>query len=211
LLKDAISRPPVLSTADFSKEFILQTDASAVALGAVLLQERDGVRTPIAYASRTLRTQERRAFSAYELECLAVLFGVEKFRKYLEHQEFLLETDNQALSWLLAHPRQLGKIGRWVARISSFKFCVHHIRGTQNIIADTLSRMFSEECGESQDHPELCAMLSGFPGAFQGLSELQREDPELKKIVSSLEKGESVPRYQLYKNILLYVRQGTRS
>lgn len=37
--------------------------------------------------------------------------------------------------------------------------------------------MFSEECGESQDHPELRAMLSGFPGAFQGLSELQREDP----------------------------------
>ena len=90
--------------ADFSKEFILQTDASSVAVGAVLLQEHQGVRLPVAYASRTLSVQERRVLSAYELECLAV-FGFDKFRKYLEHQEFLLETNNQALSWLLAHSR----------------------------------------------------------------------------------------------------------
>jgi hypothetical protein len=144
-LKHAISHPPILKMADFSKEFTLQTDASSVAVGAVLLQEHQGVRLPVAYASRTLSVQERRVLSAYELECLAVLFGFDKFRKYLEHQEFLLETDNQALSWLLAHPRQLGKIGRWIARISLFKFRVQHIRGTQNVIADTLSRMFTEE------------------------------------------------------------------
>jgi hypothetical protein len=97
LLKDAIFHPPVLGMADFSREFILQTDGSAVALGAVLLQG-DEVGRPVAYASRTLSTQERRTFSAHELECLAVLFGVEKFRKYLEHQEFFPETDNQALA-----------------------------------------------------------------------------------------------------------------
>jgi hypothetical protein len=120
LLKETVSNPPVLRMADFSADFVLQTDASAVALGAVLLQEVEGVRQPIAYASPTLSAQERRTSSAYELECLAVLFGMEKFRKCVEHQEFLLETDNQALSWLLAHPRQLGKIGQWMVRISSF-------------------------------------------------------------------------------------------
>ncbi|KAG8249022.1 hypothetical protein J6590_029370 [Homalodisca vitripennis] len=41
------------------------------------------------------------------------MFGINQFRRYQQHKEFLLETDNQALSWLLAHPRQLGKIGRW--------------------------------------------------------------------------------------------------
>jgi hypothetical protein len=76
-----------------------------------------------------LTAQGRKASSAYELECLAVLFGIEKFRQYLEHAEFLLKTDNQALSWLLSHPRQLGKIGRWVVRISYLKFKVKHIRG----------------------------------------------------------------------------------
>jgi hypothetical protein len=108
LLKQAIAQPPVLRMADFGKPFIVQADASGVALGAVLSQEIDGVRLPIAYASRTLTAQERKASSLYELECLAVLFGTEKFRRYIEHQEFILETDNQAFSWLLLHPRQLG-------------------------------------------------------------------------------------------------------
>jgi hypothetical protein len=63
--------------ADFGKKFILQTDASGVALGLVLSQENDGFQQPIAFASRTLTNQERRASSTYELECLAVLFGTE--------------------------------------------------------------------------------------------------------------------------------------
>ena len=111
-LKDAVSQSPVLRMADFNITFILQTDASSCALGAVLLQEIEVVRQPIAYASRMLISQEKKASSAYESECLAVIFGVEKFRQYLEHWEFILETDNQALSWLLSHPRQLGKLGR---------------------------------------------------------------------------------------------------
>jgi hypothetical protein len=98
-LKSAIAQPPVLCMADFSKKFILQTDASGVALGAVLLQEIQSVRQPVAYASRTLNAQERKVSSIYELECLAVVFGTDKFLKYLEHREFVLETDNQALSW----------------------------------------------------------------------------------------------------------------
>jgi hypothetical protein len=102
-LKRAISQPPVLRMADFSKTFILQTDASGVALGAVLSQETDGVRQPIAYASRTLSAQERKASSTYERECLAVLFGTE-FRKYMEHQEFILETDNQAVLVIVTSP-----------------------------------------------------------------------------------------------------------
>jgi len=128
--------------ANFSEKFILQTDANGAALGAVLSQECNGVRQPIAYASRTLSAQERKASSTYELECLTVLFGTEKFRKYVEHQDFILETDNQALSWLLSHTRPLGKIGRWVVKTSALKFEVRHVRGTQYIVADTLPRMF---------------------------------------------------------------------
>jgi hypothetical protein len=58
--------------ADFSRPFILQTDASSLALAAVLLQEFEGERQPKAFSSRTLCYQERK-FSAYELECLGVL------------------------------------------------------------------------------------------------------------------------------------------
>jgi hypothetical protein len=135
-------------------------------LGAVLFQEIDGCRQTIAYASRTLSTQERMASSIYQLECLAVLFRTEKFR----HAKFLLETDNQALSWLLSHPRQLGKIGRWVVKISSLKFKVRHIRGTQNVVADALSRVFeSFQPAPSPSHLPSNALLMHFSLAFQDL------------------------------------------
>ena len=88
--------------ANFSEKFILQTDAGGAALGAVLSRERNGFRQPITYASQTLSVQEHKASSMYELECLAVLFGTEKFHKYIEHQDFILEMENQALSWLLS-------------------------------------------------------------------------------------------------------------
>jgi hypothetical protein len=107
-LKPAISLSPVLRIADFSKTFILQTDASSVALCAMLSQKNDGVRQATAYDSRTLSAQKRKVSSTYELERLAVVFGTE-FRKYIEHQEFIVETDNQALTLLLSHPRQSGE------------------------------------------------------------------------------------------------------
>ena len=57
--------------ANFAEKFILQTDASGVALGAELSQECNGFLQPIAFASRTLSAQERKASCTYELECLA--------------------------------------------------------------------------------------------------------------------------------------------
>ncbi|KAJ8884193.1 hypothetical protein PR048_016050 [Dryococelus australis] len=98
-LNQAITSSPVLRTADFSKTFILQTGAFNAVLGAVLSQEIDGQRQPIAFASRALTHQERKASSVYELEWLAVIFGTDKFKQFLKRQEFLLETDNLTLSW----------------------------------------------------------------------------------------------------------------
>jgi hypothetical protein len=195
--------------ADFSEQFILQTDACSVTLGAVLSQKRDGVRQPIEYASRKLSAQERKASFIYELECLALLFATEKFRKYIEHQEFILETDNQALSWLLSHPRQLGKIGRWVAKISALTFQVRHIRGMQNNVADTLSRMFEAPLLEAPN-PEVCNLtLTAFPLAFREQGKLQREDPVLADVIAKVESGHNVPNYSLSKGTFYY-SAGTR-
>ena len=105
-------------------------------MAAVLLEEFPEGKRAVAYASRTLTAQEMK-YSNYELEALAVLYGVEKFRMYLEHSEFLLQADNQALSWVLVRPRKSGSLARW-----SFNFRVEHIPSYQNIISDSLSRMF---------------------------------------------------------------------
>ena len=66
-LKESIISPPVLRMPDFSKQFVLQTEASSVALGAVLSQVVDGGRQPVAFISRTVTQQER---SHLSMNCL---------------------------------------------------------------------------------------------------------------------------------------------
>jgi hypothetical protein len=88
-LKEALGTPPVLHIPDFSKEFTLICDARDVAISAVLHQNQGEQLAPITYASRLLSPAERR-YSVHEKECLAVVFGCEKYRTYLEHREFFV-------------------------------------------------------------------------------------------------------------------------
>jgi len=96
-LKTKLTHPPILGFADYSKPFIVATDASHVGLGAVLSQDQDGQRKVIAYASRRLRPSERnpRNYSSMKLELLALKWAVtEKFRTYLLGSKFEVYTDN---------------------------------------------------------------------------------------------------------------------
>jgi hypothetical protein len=102
-LKIAISLPPVLGLANFSEKFILQTDASWVALGAVLSQEREGIRQPIAYASRTLSTQERKVSSIHELRVSRSAFQYGKVPQVLRTSRVCLR-DRQPSSVLAIGP-----------------------------------------------------------------------------------------------------------
>ena len=95
-LKSRLTSSPILRLPVFCDEipFVLQTDASDVGVGAVLLQEFEGEgRLPIAYASKKLLPREKK-YSTIEKECLGIIWGIEKFRKYLYGVEFLLETDH---------------------------------------------------------------------------------------------------------------------
>lgn len=209
-LKKALISAPVLALPDFNEEFILQTDASGHGVGAVLLQEQDGAKKVIAYASRGLNELEKR-YSVYELEALAVLFGMEKFRYYLEHRKFILETDNQALSWVLGKPRKSGRIARWATRILTFKFDVNHIKGSENVVADGLSRMFGEddgeqetECNQPEDEsvPVVASILTQIPQLFKDIREFQQADEHLRAISEKLRAGEVAKPYQLSNGVL---------
>jgi hypothetical protein len=136
-LKEPLVTPPVLEIPDFSKEFILNRDASDVGISAVLHQKSGEDLTPVAYNIRILSAVERR-YSVYERDCLAVVYGCEKYRSYLEHKEYCLLTDNQALAWLLRHAKELSRVGCWVLRLAPFKFKVSHSSGKANVVADCL-------------------------------------------------------------------------
>ncbi len=81
-LSQILTQSPVLRLPDCERQFILRTDASDSGLGAVILQEYDGEKFPVAYASKKLLVRER-AYSVIERECLAIVWAVQKFQTYL--------------------------------------------------------------------------------------------------------------------------------
>ena len=95
----ALTVQPILKMADLSKPFTLQVDASNEGLGDVLLQDEEGKKSPIAYASRKLKPSEK-SYAVIEKECLALVWAVQKFHRYLYGTAFTVETDHQPLSYL---------------------------------------------------------------------------------------------------------------
>ena len=141
-LKNRLTSSPILRLPVFQegKPFVLRTDASDIGLGAVLLQDFEGEgRLPIAYASKKLLPRERN-YSVIEKECLGIIWGVEKFRKYLYGVEFLLETDQKPLSYMQTAKVLNPRIMRWAMKLQPNRFRIVAIRGRDNLGADYLSR-----------------------------------------------------------------------
>ena len=139
-LKEKLSSPPVLAYADFSKPFVLHTDASTEGLGAVLYQVQDGQEKVIAYASRGLRNSERN-YPAHKLEFLCLKWSVtEKFHDYLYGNQFEVCTDNNPLTYVLSSAKLDATVHRWLAALSSFNFTLRYRSGKSNGDADGLSR-----------------------------------------------------------------------
>jgi len=143
-LKRVLCEEPVIHMPDQSKPFILRTDASNSALGAVLMQEKDGEKHPIAYASRKLSPAEQN-YATIEKECLAVVWGIKKFEPYLFDRKFVLETDHQPLHYLKRSKTENGRLMRWALQLQQHDFQVKVIKGKDNIGADYLSRIEEED------------------------------------------------------------------
>ena len=149
-LKEHLVHAPVLSYPCFdqdSSQFILQTDASAVGLGAVL--EQDG--QVIAYASRSL-THSERQYSTIQRECLAIVYALKQFRHYLLGRQFKLYTDHAPLQWLSAQKME-GMLCRWALAMQEYTFQVVYRKGSLNVNADALSRIGTLPCSATLSLP----------------------------------------------------------
>ena len=139
-IKEKLSSPPVLAYADFSKPFVLHTDASTEGLGAVLYQVQEGQERVIAYASRGLRNSEKH-YPAHKMEFLCLKWSVtEKFHDYLYGNKFEVCTDNNPLTYVLSSAKLDATGHRWLAALSSFDFKLTYRSGRSNGDADGLSR-----------------------------------------------------------------------
>ena len=124
---------------DFTKPFILATEASNTALGVVLSQCNEDGEHPVAYASRLLKGAELN-YSATEKEMLGVVWGIKYFRCYLYGRKFTVLTDHAAIKWSFSVKDPSSRLVRWQMLLSEFEYEVVHKPGKLHINADVLSR-----------------------------------------------------------------------
>ena len=137
-LKALLKSSSVLKYPDQTKTFIVDCDASNLAIGCVLSQETDFEKHPVAFAKKTLNKAERK-YSTTRKELLSEVFALNHFRCYLD-KTFLLRTDHASLRWLWKSKEIYGQCARWFEVLANFNFTLVHQLGEKRGNADALSR-----------------------------------------------------------------------
>ncbi|UYV70291.1 K02A2.6-like, partial [Cordylochernes scorpioides] len=159
-LKMALSTKPVLAIYNPDYPSRVYTDASKYGIGAILTQiGPDNEEHVIAYYSKTLQPHQEN-YSAYEMECLAVIQATDHFHVYIENQPFEIITDHAALQWLFTMKKPKPKYFRWILSLSSKSCNIVHRSGKQQTHVDALSRLpvvniATQELQEHQQNSDL--------------------------------------------------------
>lgn len=112
MIKEKLTSAPILIYSDFTKQFIVTTDASDVPIGAILSQGEVGQDRPIAYASR-VSNKAKHNYSTTEKELLATVWGVKYFWPYLYGTHCLVVIDHKTFVWLFKIQDPGSRLIRW--------------------------------------------------------------------------------------------------
>ena len=181
-LRDALTSAPVLTIADPNKVYILHTDASDFAMGAILMQEdsESNLRV-IAYASKTFNDAQKN-YDTTDREALAVVWALEHFNTYCEGHKYTLLTDHQALSYIKSNKNEKKRIHRLALKLSNYDVQLYYKPGKDNHMADLLSRDYMIK--SSDNLPEQAPT----PAVLAGLHTSRKAKPKLSKEVYEVEK-----------------------
>ena len=173
-VKEALANATLLVHPQADAPTCIMTDASADAVGAVLQQFGDGQWQPLAYFSKALKAAETR-YSAFDRELLAIYLAIKRFCYFIEGRQFHVLTDHKPLTFALAgrpdhySPRQ----ARHLEFIAQFTTDIRHVKGTQNAVADALSRL------NAVHTPDPTTVVD-----FVALAAAQVDDPDLPRLRS---------------------------
>ncbi|CEM35733.1 unnamed protein product [Vitrella brassicaformis CCMP3155] len=237
ILKGLLCQAPVLAYPDFSKPFVLKTDASNVAVGAAMVQwdaEAEHER-PIAFASRKLTANEP-TYASQEQEALAVVWAIKYFRPYLYGRHFTIMTDHRSLQSLpKAHEKGNSRVHRWSVLLQHYTYTIVWKPGRENGDADALSRVRATHwnplprirtpvTAHDMESSVLCALTDEPPSiTLQTFRDEQRQDPVIaahvachtdgtlpddKKLAADIQRTEF--QFELIKGVLMHLPEKRR-
>lgn len=192
-LKKALSTAPVLALPDFSLPFCVETDASGVGIGAVLMQKG----RPLAYLSKALSPRSQ-GLSTYEKEYLAILAAVEQWRHYLQHNEFHIYTDQSSLIQLSEQRLHTEWQKKVFTKLLGLNCKIIYKPGIHNRVADALSRR--------TDPSAECVLVSSCtPSWLEEVIATYEADPYVLDIITKLAvQSRAVPNFSLHQGLLKY-------
>ena len=187
--KNALADATLLRYPAREGEITICTDASNLAVGAVLQQQQEGEWVPLSFFSRKLNKAEIN-LSTFGKELLAAYLSVKHFHHWIQGYAFTLYTDHKPLIGALEKPfnRTSGQESRQLSFIAQYRPKVLYIKGTKNIVADTLSR-----CTDAlpiEEKRELISSLTLLPPIdHESLVEQQKSDPQLKILLDKADES----------------------
>ncbi|XP_042032533.1 uncharacterized protein LOC121779292 [Salvia splendens] len=217
-LKGAMTSTPVLRLPDFTKTFYVETDASDLGIGAVLIQGGH----PIAYFSRKLGPR-RRVASTYHKELYAIVEAVQKWRQYLLGREFVIRSDQKSLKELLQQVVQTPDQQLYVRKLMGYNFRIEYKKGALNRAADALSRReepdpVSETQGaeeapaenaedQASDTACLTAVAHPTPKLLDALRRETASLPELRELATRIHSAEAPPQFAFADGLIYFNRR----
>ncbi|GFT25069.1 retrovirus-related Pol polyprotein from transposon 17.6 [Trichonephila clavipes] len=187
-LKKIMFEGPILHLYKYGRKTELHTDACKQGYGAILLQEaEDGKLHPVYYMSKKTNTAEEK-YDSYELEVLAIINALKKFRVYLLGQHFKIVTDCSAFQKTMQKKELITRIARWALQLEEFDYEIEHRAGSRMKHVDALSR-----------YP---VMMVCNDTLTSKLKKAQEEDDNIETLKSLLEKQESEEFFE--RNGILY-------
>ncbi|XP_071052109.1 uncharacterized protein [Onthophagus taurus] len=185
-VKDELAKRPILTLYDSNADFEIHTDASKIGLAGILFQSKPNeVMKPVSYFSRQTSELEQK-FHSYELEALAVVESLERFRVYVLGRKFKVVTDCNSLKMMMKKKDITPRIGRWILKLQEYDFEVEHRIGTLMAHVDVLSRNPHEPAREVKiaDFNVLTLHIDN----SDWLLTMQLQDHKLKTILDILRK-----------------------
>ncbi len=229
-LKDALANAALLNHPRKDLPMEIYPDACGHGLGATLSQRIDGVEKPLCFASRLVSKTEAN-YSITELECLALVWALKKFRSYIWGCKVIVYTDHSALCWLMTKRDLAGRLARWKLSIQEYDITIKYRSGKLHINGDSLSR-FPVDKPEAEEEEDPCLQISHvmeekirdpFTGEtpdneddwidarYNAVAKAQAQEPHWKDLIERLKEKDrkSCKNYVLI-NELLYLRKFTK-